>query len=60
MSTSPYPWAPGFYPGDRPQIVTARFRYEDSHTIERFEATGGYSGLRAALEKTPEAMAEEV
>ena len=29
---SPYPWAPGFYPGDRPQIVTTRFQYEDGHT----------------------------
>ena len=60
MSTSPYPWAPGFHPGDRPQIVTSRFQYDDAHTIERFEATGGYRGLRAALGKTPEAMAEEV
>ena len=45
MSTpSPYPWAPGFYPGDRPQVVTSRFQYEDAHTIDRYHATGGYQG----------------
>jgi NADH-quinone oxidoreductase subunit F len=44
-----YPWTPGFYAGDRPKIVTSRFEYEDSHTLERYEATGGYQGLRNAL-----------
>ena len=24
---SPYPWAPGYYPSDRPAIVTSRFQY---------------------------------
>src|ERR671913_762554 len=61
MSTpSPYPWAAGFYPGDRPQIVTARFQYEDAHTIDRYHATGGYQGLRKALEQTPAQVSEEV
>ena len=50
---SPYPWAPGFYPGDRPQVVTSRFQYEDGYTLERYHATGGYEGLRAALAKSP-------
>jgi len=59
-TTSPYPWAPGFYPGDRPQIVTTRFQYEDSHTIDRYHATGGYQGLRKVLEQTPAEVAEEV
>ena len=40
-----FPWAPGFIDGDRPKIVTSRFRYEDSHTLERYLATGGYEGL---------------
>ena len=44
-----YPWTPGFYAGDRPKIVTSRFEHEDSYTIERYEATGGYQGLRNAL-----------
>src|ERR671913_989052 len=61
MSTpSPYPWAAGFYPGDRPQIVTARFQHEDAHTIDRYHATGGYQGLRKALEQTPAQVSEEV
>ena len=30
------PHAPGFIAGDRPEIVTARFKYDDSHTLERF------------------------
>jgi len=57
---SPYPWAPGFYPSDRPAVVTSRFQYEDSHTIERYLATGGYDGLRSALARTPSEMADEV
>lgn len=57
---SPYPWAAGFYPGDRPTVVTSRFQYEDGHTLERFLATGGYEGLRAALAMTPTDMFEEV
>jgi len=43
-----------------PHIVTARRGYEDSHTLERYLATGGYEGLRKALTMTPEAVASEV
>ena len=57
---SPYPWAPGYYPSNGPTVVTSRFRYEDSHTLERYLTTGGYEGLRAALAKTPAEMADEV
>ncbi len=58
---SAYPWASGFIDdGDRPRIVTSRFQYEDSHTIERFLATGGYAGLKAALACTPVEVHEEV
>ena len=42
---------------DAPKIVTARLGYEDSHTLERYLATGGYEGLRKALGMTPEAVA---
>ena len=45
---------------DAPQIVTARLGYDDSHTLERYLATGGYDGLRKALTMTPEAVAAEV
>jgi NADH-quinone oxidoreductase subunit F len=55
-----YPYVPGFYAGDRPQIVTSRFQYEDSYTLERYLATGGYQGLRAALAKPATDVHEEV
>ena len=58
---SSYEWAPGFIDdGDRPQIVTSRFRYEDAYTLDRFLATGGYAGLKAALARTPVQVHEEV
>ncbi len=60
MNGETYPFTPGFYAGDRPRIVTSRFEYEDSYTLERYLATDGYEGLRAALAKTPSAMHEEV
>lgn len=56
-----YPWAPGYIEsGDRPLIVTSRFKYEDSHTIERYHATGGYRALKLALTKTPGEVHDEV
>ena len=58
---SPYPWAAGYYDdGDRPQVVTSRFGYDDSYTIERYHATGGYEGLKRALSMQPEDVADEV
>jgi NADH-quinone oxidoreductase subunit F len=45
---------------DVPAIITSRFGYEDSHTIERYEATGGYQALRRALTMSPQDVAEEV
>ena len=55
-----YPHAPGFVAGDRPKIVTSRFEHTDSYTIDRYHATEGYAGLRAALAKTPQEMHDEV
>jgi NADH-quinone oxidoreductase subunit F len=56
-----YPWAAGYIDdGDRPQIVTSRFKYEDSHTLARYEATGGYQGLRAALGKAGSGVHDDV
>jgi NADH-quinone oxidoreductase subunit F len=58
---STYPWAAGYIDdGDRPQIVTSRLRYEDSYTIERYEATGGYQGLRTALGKPAAEVHDDV
>ena len=34
---------------DAPRIVTSRLEHDDSHTLERYLATGGYDGLRKAL-----------
>jgi NADH-quinone oxidoreductase subunit F len=45
---------------DAPKIITSRFGHEDSYTLERYEATGGYQGLKAALAKAPDAVIEEV
>jgi NADH-quinone oxidoreductase subunit F len=58
---SSYPWAAGYIDdGDRPKIVTSRFHLEDSYTLERYHATGGYEGLRAALAKAPSQVHDEV
>ena len=49
-----YTWAPGFIEvadNERPMIVTSRFRYEDSYSLDRYLATDGYEGLKAALRK---------
>ncbi len=45
---------------EAPRIVTSRLEHADSHTIERYLATGGYQALRTALSMTPEAVAAEV
>jgi NADH-quinone oxidoreductase subunit F len=45
---------------DVPQIITSRFGYEDSHTIDRYEATDGYAGLRAAIARRPDEVVGEV
>jgi NADH-quinone oxidoreductase subunit F len=45
---------------DAAPIITARFGHDDSHTIERYLATGGYDGLRAALAKSPTEVGDEV
>ena len=36
-----YPWAAGYIDGNRPKIVTDRFQYEDSYTLDRYLATPG-------------------
>jgi NADH-quinone oxidoreductase subunit F len=45
---------------DAKPIVTTRFDLEDGHTLDRYLATGGYDGLKAALAKTPTSVGEEV
>ena len=41
-------------------IVSTRFDLDDGHTLERYLATGGYEGLKAALAKPPTAVGDEV
>ncbi len=44
-----------------PRILTGRMEaHDDAHTLSRYEATGGYAGLRAALERNPDDVVEEV
>ena len=45
---------------DAPRIITSRLAHDDSYTLERYLATGGYAALRKALTMTPEAVAAEV
>jgi NADH-quinone oxidoreductase subunit F len=39
---------------DAPKIITSRFEHDDSHTLARYEATGGYQALRRALSMSPQ------
>ena len=55
-----YTHAPGFVAGDRPKIVTSRFEFADSFTLERYLATDGYKGLRAALSRPASEIHEDV
>ena len=43
-----------------PLITTSRWDVEDGHTLEGYLRTGGYEGLRRALEMTPDQVHEEV
>src|SRR3954451_2680017 len=45
---------------DSPEIITSRLEYDDSHTLARYEATGGYQALRKALTMTPGSVVDEV
>src|SRR5204863_5958197 len=45
---------------DAPKIVTRRLQYPDSHTLSRYLATDGYTGLRKALGMSREEVQEEV
>ena len=61
MSTNTYvPHAPGYVDNEGPKIVTSRFTDPDSHTLNRFVATGGYEGLRKALTMAPADVHAEV
>jgi NADH-quinone oxidoreductase subunit F len=46
--------------GTVPKIVTSRTALEGSWKLDTFLAHGGYEGIRAALDMTPEAVCREV
>lgn len=48
------PHAPGYVETPGTKIVTSRFVHEDSYTLARYEATGGYTAIKAALEQSPD------
>ena len=60
MGSSYVTHAAGYVDYGGPKLVTSRFGFEDSHTLARFEATGGYVGLRAALDMRPPEVHGEV
>ena len=60
MPSTYVPHAAGYVDNDGPKIVTSRFSHEDSFTLERSLATGGYEGLRAALGMRPADVHAEV
>jgi NADH-quinone oxidoreductase subunit F len=43
-----------------PKIVSSRRDFEDSYTLKRYLATGGYEGLKKALKLNPEKVCAEV
>jgi NADH-quinone oxidoreductase subunit F len=45
---------------DAKPIVSTRFGLDDGHTLERYVASGGYEGLKAALRRPPAQVVEEV
>ncbi len=61
MATNDYiPHATGYVDNEGPKVVSSRFPYEDSFTLERFIATDGYSALKKALTMSPAEVAAEV
>ena len=42
-----------------PLITTSRWDVEDGHTLEGYLRTGGYEGLRRAIEMTPDQVCPE-
>jgi len=45
---------------ETPRIVTSRFGTDDAHTLKRYVTSGGYAGLRRALELRPDEVVAEV
>ncbi len=61
MATNTYvPHAAGYVDNEGVKIVSSRFQYEDSYTLERSLATGGYEGMKKTLRMQPAEVAAVV
>jgi len=61
MATNAYvPHAAGYVDNEGPKVVTARFTDPEGYLLPHSVASGGYSGLREALSRTPSEVAAEV
>ncbi len=60
MTTEAPAFAAGFINNQGPKLITGRFALEDSFTLERSLATGGYDGLKKALARPPADVHGEV
>ncbi len=61
MATNAYvEHAPGYVDNAGPKIVTSRFGDPESFKLDRSEATGGYSALRAVLQMKPDEVHGQV
>ncbi len=59
MSTT-LPDGPADYPATAPRIVTSRFGLDGSFTLSGYEATGGYTALRKALNMEREDVTSQI
>ncbi|MDE0267444.1 MAG: NADH-quinone oxidoreductase subunit NuoF [Acidimicrobiaceae bacterium] len=53
---TPEAHAPGYVNNRGPKIITKRFGFADSFTLQRYEETDGYQGLKTALGRSPSAI----
>ncbi|NNF55937.1 MAG: NADH-quinone oxidoreductase subunit NuoF [Acidimicrobiales bacterium] len=61
MATNTYvPHAAGYVDNEGVKIVSSRFQYEDSYTLERSLSTGGYEGMKKTLRMQPAEVAAVV
>ncbi|MBT4009181.1 MAG: NADH-quinone oxidoreductase subunit F, partial [Actinobacteria bacterium] len=60
MTTEAPAFAAGFINNQGPKLITGRFTIEDSFTLKRSLATGGYDGLKKALARPPADVHGEV
>ena len=61
MATNAYvPHLDGYVDNAGPKIVTSRFTDPDAYKISNYKRSGGYQALEAALDLSPDAVAEQI